>query len=355
MRKRELLCALLFCNALISQNLLDTSTWTIGSGSVTGFSQHGRTAENSRAYGKDRLGNNVILWKATPDATSGADGGWNSAYYSVDSNKPYRFSVWIKKTTSTSGTTYFGFDESSDKIRGLNGTSHDNPYFWSGDLPRLGRWYLLVGFVHESSYTSRASQGAIYDGVTGKIVKSIMDYKMESSAVTLRHRSHLSYDTNASNQQYFYAPRMELLSGSEPTIQDLLGVHPGSKVTFTYDVAGNQTHVLYCSDQSCTTSSKSAGKQKEVLKEAPLEMIGNVEIYPNPTKGAFVLRWENEAEDFVSRVTLTHIANGNQINLSFKANLKSIEVDMTSFMEGVYIVELHLKNGKRLAKKIVKI
>ena len=224
MRKRELLCALLFCNALISQNLLDTSTWTIGSGSVTGFSQHGRTAENSRAYGKDRLGNNVILWKATPDATSGADGGWNSAYYSVDSNKPYRFSVWIKKTTSTSGTTYFGFDESSDKIRGLNGTSHDNPYFWSGDLPRLGRWYLLVGFVHESSYTSRASQGAIYDGVTGKIVKSIMDYKMESSAVSLRHRSHLSYDTNASNQQYFYAPRMELLSGSEPTIQDLLGV-----------------------------------------------------------------------------------------------------------------------------------
>ena len=355
MGKRVLLCALLLCNALISQNLLDTSTWTIGSGSVTGFSKYGRTAENSREYGKDRLGNNVILWKATPDVKRGADGGWNSAYYSVDSAKGYRFSVWIKKTNSTFGTTYFGFDESSDKIRGLNGTPHHNPYFWSGDLPRLGRWYLLVGFVHESTYTSRANQGAIYDGVTGKIVKRITDYKMESSAVSLRHRSYLSHDTNTFNRQYFYAPRMELVSGSEPTIQELLGVHPGSKVTFTYDVAGNQNHVLYCSDQSCTASSKLIGKQKEVLKETPLEMIGNVEIYPNPTQGAFVLRWENEAEDFVSKVTLTHIANGNQINLPFQANLKSIEVDMTSFTEGMYIVELQLKNGKRLAKKILKI
>jgi len=41
------LCAFLLVTVpTISQNLLNTSTWTVGSGSVSGFSKIGETSEN---------------------------------------------------------------------------------------------------------------------------------------------------------------------------------------------------------------------------------------------------------------------------------------------------------------------
>jgi len=355
MKKRGLYCLLLFCNLISAQNLLDTSTWTVGTGSVTGFSSNGSSVENNRILGTNHLGENVVLWEAIPNAPGGADGGWNSTYHSVNYTKAYRYSVWIKKTNTTSGTTYFGCDEPSDKIKELSGVTNSNPYFWAGDLPRLERWYLLVGFVHESTYSSTTNVGAIYDGITGKKVQSIDDFKMSTGAISLRHRAYLYYDANASNRQYFYAPRMELVNGSEPTLEELLGVNPDSKVTFTYDTAGNQTNIVYCTDQSCTSSSKSGSKKGTASEENSIKTLGDVEVYPNPTKGEVVLRWENEAEDFVKTVTLIHLSNGANTRLPFKANLKSIEIDMTQFKEGVYVVSMKLKDGTAITKKIIKI
>ena len=45
-----------------AQNLLDTSTWTVGSGSVGGFSRNGEVSENVREFGTDPFGNSSILW-----------------------------------------------------------------------------------------------------------------------------------------------------------------------------------------------------------------------------------------------------------------------------------------------------
>ena len=93
---------------LSAQNLLNTSTWTVGSGSVSGFSQNGATSENIREFGTDPFGNSSILWKGGNDASSNADGGWNSSYYSINNKETYRFVVWLKKTNSTDGNSYFG-------------------------------------------------------------------------------------------------------------------------------------------------------------------------------------------------------------------------------------------------------
>ena len=89
-------------NQLVSKynqnySLVNTQTWTIGSGSVTGYSQNGVTAENIRQLGKDPFGNNTVIWASTTDVGSDADGVWNSDFFSVNSYATYRFSVWIKK------------------------------------------------------------------------------------------------------------------------------------------------------------------------------------------------------------------------------------------------------------------
>ena len=216
-----------------SQNLLNTSSWTVGNGSVSGFSQNGATSENSREFGTDPFENSSILWKGGNDASSNADGGWNTNYQNIDNTKTYRFVVWLKKTNSNDGYTYFGcqqWQSNNDtnvyphNILRLNGSINKNPYFWVGDLPQLNKWYMLVGYVHGSNYNSNLSYGGIYDPITRTKVVNITDYKFASSTTILRHRVYLYYDTNTSDRQYFFAPRMEIIDGNEPPIQELLGL-----------------------------------------------------------------------------------------------------------------------------------
>jgi hypothetical protein len=216
------------------QNLLDTSTWTIGSGSVSGFSQNGSTSENNRDFGVDPFGNSSILWRGGNDSASNSDGGWNSSYHLIDNSETYRLVVWLKKTNSTDGNSYFGcqqWQSGSDttmydySILSLNGNLKPNPYFWVGDLPQLNKWYMLVAYVHGENYNSNLSYGGIYDPVTGTKVVNITDYKFAPTTTKIRHRAYLYYDTNIFDRQYFFAPRMEMVDGNEPSIADLLGLN----------------------------------------------------------------------------------------------------------------------------------
>ena len=59
----------------------------------------------------------------------------------------------------------------------------------------------------------------------GKRAKLYVEsFKFQTTATQLRHRSYLYYDTNTSDRQYFYAPRMEVVNGNEPSIAELLGL-----------------------------------------------------------------------------------------------------------------------------------
>ncbi|MEX0275122.1 MAG: hypothetical protein AB3N16_12165 [Flavobacteriaceae bacterium] len=215
-------------------NFLDTSTWTVGTGSVTGFSRNGTDAENVREIGLNPYGENAILWKAVPDASNNADGGWNGSYFPIDHTKTYRFTVWIKKTNSNDGRTYFGLYTRDANWNHttllLNGTPRSNAYFWYGDLPELDKWYLLVGYVHQSAYTGTSATGGIYDGTTGiKVLNAQLDFKFSTTATQFMHRAYLFYDTNTADRQFFWGPTIYEVNGQEPSIQELIdGPNTGS-------------------------------------------------------------------------------------------------------------------------------
>lgn len=202
-----------------AQNLLNLNEWVIGPGGITGFTANGLATENEREWGIGPQGRQVIVWKGTPSGDQNGDGGWNSSDIAINNQKTYRYTVWIKKTNSKTGTTYLGC---SPGVNSLAGVANNNPYFWYGNLPELDRWYLLVGYVHGSNDPSTVSSGAIYDGVTGKKVISMTDYKFASTTTATRHRSYLYYDPNVNDRQYFYGPRLEEVNGNEPTISSLL-------------------------------------------------------------------------------------------------------------------------------------
>jgi hypothetical protein len=202
-----------------AQNLLNLDGWKVGTGSIAGFTANGSDLENNREWGEGPNGKRVVLWKATPDGQGGPDGGWMGFYFNVDHASMYRFTVWLKKTNSKEGYSYLGCNLVSD----LNNVPNDNPYFFYGELPELDKWYLLVGFIHGSGDPSTVNYGGMYDGTTGIKVKSFTDFKFAPGTTTSYHRSYLFYDPNVNDRQYFYAPRVDLVNGNEPSIENLLG------------------------------------------------------------------------------------------------------------------------------------
>nr|WP_315027419.1 T9SS type A sorting domain-containing protein [uncultured Chryseobacterium sp.] len=69
------------------------------------------------------------------------------------------------------------------------------------------------------------------------------------------------------------------------------------------------------------------------------------EIYPNPTKGILTIQSDNTIES----VNVINTA-GQKMNVQVFDN----RIDMGEFPKGLYIIELKLKNGKSVSKKIIK-
>lgn len=352
--KTKLLIAFLLSNIsfTFSQNLLNTSTWTVGSGSVLGFNQNGTTSENSRELGENHLGKTVLLWKASPDNISDADGGWNTDYYAINHTLTYQFSIWLKKTNSNDGYSYFGCS-SVNNVLNLNNTLNTNPYFWYGDLPELNKWYLLIGYVHGSSYASSNSNGGIYDGETGKKVISISDFKFKTTAINVAHRTYLYYDTNIADRQYFYAPRIDEVNGVEPTLDELLGVNGDAKLIFTYDTSGNQISRSWL---CLNCSPKPSGKTEKELNDEPLLEIkdNNIIAYPNPVTDFLQLEWIDNPERQPEQIFLYSMDSKMLFNNKINERNGKMELSLQNYPTGVYLLLVVFKSGEKKSYNIIK-
>ncbi len=210
-------------------NLLDMTVWKPQSvnGNLTGdnggvWNLCGTAAENSIVLHDDGpSGHSCVAWKATSVSYGGADGGWATGDITIDPAKTYRSVVWIKKVDTADGRTYLGCKGGSSYK--LDGSVEANPYFWSGDLPELNKWYLIVGIIHGSSYAGGYSGVAgVYDPATGEKMLDCTEFKMAPTATKQTHRSYLYYTSIASVVQYFAYPRFEEVNGNEPSLGALL-------------------------------------------------------------------------------------------------------------------------------------
>lgn len=211
-------------------NILDYTTWTVGStGSQSGFSQNGDG--NSIIEMEDPFGRATAVWRAFGnDATSNADGGWNGGSFAIDNTKLYRFSTWVRRDTVGNGYFYlgcYGYGSVNGVLNNANGTSnYTNPYFTSrswGDLP-VGEWVLVVGhiFPHDHTDTSMHPDSGYYNTRGERIGSCYRDYRWRPETTSANHRSYLYYSTDATTDQRWVYPRVDICDGSEPTIEDLL-------------------------------------------------------------------------------------------------------------------------------------
>ncbi|MBC31450.1 MAG: hypothetical protein CMH48_11465 [Muricauda sp.] len=238
-----------FGYSFAQNNLLDFPQWNVGpagSGYTTGYSISGTSAENSLEEGPDPYGGTSVLWKASPDDTDALNGGFYTSSVTIDGSKTYRFSIWLKKTGTQTGKSYFGLHarDGSDVKNTLNfdNSVNTNPYFWADDLPTLDEWYLVVAFIHEDGYVGStnhsdtgvyAADGTKMGGIT------ITDFKFSPTSVKLQLRAYLNYDTVLSDNQFFYSPAIHEINGQEPTIQELIDPSGGNATSLWTENGGN--------------------------------------------------------------------------------------------------------------------
>ena len=231
-------------------------------------------AETARVLGTDPFGyTNSVVWRATnTDPNPGnSDGGWETGNFAIDNSKLYRFSVWTKRNTMTSGGLnlesgsfylgHYGRDSTLSltfSITKSNGVPFNNPYFHvtpnpnpsditSIQAPFLGGldvWTLVVGHVwpvgtgtgfnlpgtninglvsntnHPDSGVWTRSSGKI--GNPHQVGTGYGDCVWYPSAVFANHRAYLFYAADLTSVQSFIYPRVDIVDGLEPTIQELL-------------------------------------------------------------------------------------------------------------------------------------
>ncbi|PWN58654.1 T9SS type A sorting domain-containing protein [Chryseobacterium viscerum] len=89
----------------------------------------------------------------------------------------------------------------------------------------------------------------------------------------------------------------------------------------------------------CIKPSSSLGTSDVKLNKSVIGM------YPNPTKGILIIK----SDSGIEKVNVIN-AVGQKMNVQFSDN----QINMTELPSGLYIVELKLKNGQSISKKIIK-
>ncbi len=216
---------------LQSKNLLnDPNTWTAGSGGQTGYSANGGSAEQNRAtQSDDPWGRTSMIWQSKPDVVSGADGGWNSSYYSVDTSYTYRWVQWVRRyTTGTGGTFYMGLNPA--QIRNDNGNLQGNPYWNCPAISSLtyDQWYCVVNHVMFQGYTGgrNPESGWYANGVrvndVGFCNVGSQDMRWNPGTTSVNHRTYHYYTTNVNSGIEWCYPRIDKIDGTEPSLSELL-------------------------------------------------------------------------------------------------------------------------------------
>jgi hypothetical protein len=265
-------------------NILDPYSWTTGSGGTGNFSQNGNTGENERVVGTDPWGNSAIVWETRASGDGGADGGWNHSSFSVDNTKLYRMSVWVKRTSSTGGGTfYLGTNGGGQCVLRLDGGYGEecNPY-WNCSGPgslTQNQWYLFVGHVFPHTYPNSnqhadtgywTTGGSKVGGINGCNVGN--DMKFGPNTTSLNHRTYHYYCGDNTTRLQFFEPRVDLCDGSEPRITDLLN-NTRNKLDST----------------SITTEGASFKNQKVIATGGVITEVGEWRIHRFNSSGTFTL------------------------------------------------------------------
>ena len=219
---------------------INTNLWDNTGNAVTGFGLN-QTAvgENMRLNDVDPWGNTNMVWETRPSGDGNGDGGWEGSHFAIDRTKTYRSAVWVRRTSATSGGTfYFGLhtNGTGDALTIPGGASQTNPYWDYRGTSNFtqNQWYLVVGHIFYAGYSGGIHVDSGFWTTAGTKVATNggnipSDCYFPSDATTAYQRVYHYYCADNTTRLQFAYPRWDLVDGTEPSISELLSKAP-SKV-----------------------------------------------------------------------------------------------------------------------------
>lgn len=129
-----------------------------------------------------------------------------------------------------------------------------------------------------------------------------------------------------------------------------------TEIYYKYDEAGNQR---YRGDDS-TAKQSNANTQPPVINVTQdtdeLKFWAEVGVYPVPVKDILTIQWTSNVDNLIDTVSMYqysvvgwNLQQKNMPNLNMQ-----IQVNMTGYYMGVYVLSFTLKDGKVYTKNIIK-
>jgi hypothetical protein len=235
-----------------------------------------------------------------------SNGGFDTTSIAVDMTKKYRFSVWVNRKVLGSGDVYFGPRSTGLKTKST-GVVNTNPYF-AADGPssnaytgKQNTWVLVVGHVHPLGTAIGANDAAsgyytVSGGSTPYATSSgstSVDYIFDGTLGQLAMRVFLYGSSTPGTEVQFLRPRIDLIDGTEPSIEELLN----NTQNTVYDLSptGSISSVIGKPQYSSVNGGQLAfnGKSHAIITSgAVFSNIGNIGnktwevwITPQPSSG----------------------------------------------------------------------
>lgn len=141
------------------------------------------------------------------------------------------------------------------------------------------------------------------------------------------------------------------------TLSMIFGVFGFSQTTeiyFKYDEAGNQKYRGTSATSNRMAQTNAIIQPSEKSEED--RFWGELNIYPVPVKDILTIQWTNAANDLIDTVSLyqhsTTSWNFQQKNV-LSLN-RQVQINMSGYYLGVYVLSFTLKDGRVYTKNIIK-
>jgi len=228
----------------LGPNLMSSENWVLNQSTQTGYGAQGQANENTVEHRATPYRTLDKVWVARSlDTDIDADGGWNADSVSgIDTNRTYRFSVWVRKANSSSaaasGKVYFGAATSS--LVDAAGVPAADGYFIGTDLP-TNQWHLLVGFVHPSTYNGPMNYSKVYNasGQPASVTPFTQtDLKWSPYVQASYHKVYFYSCTQIGGELEIWNPRMEIVNAPTDPPDILTTTTLASPSTFAFQISG---------------------------------------------------------------------------------------------------------------------
>lgn len=151
------------------------------------------------------------------------------------------------------------------------------------------------------------------------------------------------------------ACRAQIVSQQEPfAVPEQNGAY-----VYTYDDAGNQIFRGYvCS--ICPQGKQEEEVQQDVQQQISVEEDSfwlGIQVYPVPVKDVLHISWNEENDALIDNVSLyQHNSLSSLFQQKNYPNInRQVQINMSSYYMGVYILTFQLKDGRIISRNITKL